>query len=190
MTDHTVRPCVAVEFPSLFRLPADLSARLPAQVAAPWDETDVLPLKNLHSLQRLAIITDSTEFLRPLLSAELAAGLTSLTELRLSGCPVAALKHVSSCVALRNLLATCPPNAEAELGPAEWEAVGCMTGLTQLQLDNARFLSASRACCAAVNSLSRLQVIGADLWSADILSVLGSCMHLRDMWSLGAGWCC
>lgn len=158
------------------------------EVADPWDEADVLPLRNLHSLQRLDI-TDSTDFFWPLLSAELAAGLTSLTEVQLGGCPVAALKHVSSCVALRSLFATCPEGAEQELGQAEWAAVGCLTGLTRLELLNARFLSASPECCAAVNSLLRLQVTGAYLWSADILSAFSSCVHLTKIlghWEQGS----
>jgi hypothetical protein len=160
-----------------------------AQIAAPWDETDVLPLKNLHSLQRLAITTDSTEVLRPLLSAELAAGLTSLTALELDGCPASVLQHESSCVALRSLRAGCPDGAKEELGQAEWAAVGCLTGLTEMRLLNARFLSASPECVAAVNSLPRLQVIEADVWSADMLSVLSSCVHLAEIvghWEQGS----
>jgi hypothetical protein len=151
------------------------------QVADPWDGADVLPLKNLHSLQHLS--NQSTTYLlgRPLLSAELAAGLTSLTELLLGGCRVGVLRHVSSCVALRNLYVGCAAGTKEELGQAEWAALGCLTGLTRLKLPNAKVVSASPECCAAVNSLSRLQTAEADLWSLDMLSALSSCSYLSHM---------
>jgi hypothetical protein len=120
-------------------------------------------------------------FMRPLLSAELAAGLISLTQLVLSGCPVHTLRHVSSRVALRSLHTGCAVGAEEELGQAEWAAVGRLTGLTELQLWNTDFLSASPECCAAVNSLSRLQVAAAGWWSAEVLPAFSNCTRLTEI---------
>jgi hypothetical protein len=60
MTDHTPL-CCSLE--TSCHKPACLPTCLPAQVAAPWDEADVLPLKNLHSLHILIMNTGNTQFM-------------------------------------------------------------------------------------------------------------------------------
>jgi hypothetical protein len=158
------------------------------QIAAPLDLQDLLPLANLHSLEHLKIWHASQMLCDPSLSAQLFGGLTALTALTaltLSGCPVACLAHVGSCVALRVLVMYCPDGLEEEPGSSEWAAVGKLTGLVELQLYNAKLLTPSRDWCAAVSKLTGLQRLGTWLWSARMLAAVAACTKLTQ---LVGGW--
>jgi hypothetical protein len=85
-------------------------------------------------MEALAIYSSNQEFFQPLLSAQLAGSLTALMPLCLSGCPVACLAHVSSCISLMELSLGCQDGSEDELGPKERAAVEQLTGLTDLHL--------------------------------------------------------
>jgi hypothetical protein len=155
------------------------------QEADPIRQHDLLPLANLHSLQDLAINSFNQSFYQPLLSGELTRGLTALTHLGLDGCCVSCLTHVSNCVSLKVLWLGCPDGLEEEMGQGEWSAVGELTELVELALFNAKFLIPSRECCAALNKLTKLQSLGAFLWSAEMLPVVASCTQLTK---LVGGW--
>jgi hypothetical protein len=154
-------------------------------VAAPLAAQDLLPLANLHSLEELSIRSPNKTFCQPLLSAQLASGLTSLTSLVLSKCPVSCLAHVMCCPALQALVMMCPVGLEEEMGPSEWSAVGELTSLVDLRLYNAEFLSPTTECFAAIRKLTGLQRLGAWMWSAEMLPALAICTKLTQ---LVGGW--
>jgi hypothetical protein len=174
-------------------MPASDCVQLPLsslQVQEPFTRQDILPLANLHSLQRFGVsggskkrFQDSSE---PLLSGQLARGLTALTCLDMLG-PVSSLRHVGSCKALR-VLKTRGSRAAGEyesVGQQDWAAVGQLTQLTQLVLSSTKLLTATDDCRAAVSNLTRLQAWCVGLWSTDVLPVLAVCTQLT--W-LGGGW--
>lgn len=155
------------------------------QAAEPIRHQDLAPLANLHSLQDLAVNSFHQNFYQPFLSAELAAGLTSLTRLALDGCPVACLTHLSTCVSLKVLSIGCADGFEEELGRSEWSAVGELTKLLELELFNAKFFTPTQECCAAVNKLTKLHSFGAFLWSTEMLPLVAACTLLTK---LVGGW--
>jgi hypothetical protein len=141
----------------------------------------MLPLANLHSLQELAVRSVSHTFLKPYMPAEVARGLTALTSLVLEGCCVSCLAHLSSCVSLCVLEVGCADGLEEGLGAREWAALRALTGLVDLGLQNARLLTASEECCAAVSKLTRLQSFGAGVWSVGMLPALAHCTRLTQL---------
>lgn len=149
------------------------------------DEQDLLPLMSLHNLEVLEVVIADKAFCRPLLSFELAAGLTALTSLCMSGCHVSCLEHVSSCTALRVLEMYCPDGCVEELSETGWAAVGELTGLVDLQLYNAEMMTPTAECCVAVGKLTKLQSFGAEAWSVDMLTALASCTQMTQ---LAGGW--
>lgn len=160
------------------------------QVDQPLDQQDLLPLANLHSLERLEVSSGSDfvfeGFSDPLLSAQLAGGLTALTCLDM-WCRASGLRHVGSCKALRVLKMRCPLafGVYECLGDHEWAAVGQLKRLSQLVLASTELLTATEECRAAVSKLTRLEAWGVGLWSTDMLPVLAACTQLT--W-LGGGW--
>lgn len=150
------------------------------QVEQPVVGQDLLPLASLQGLQELAIEAPNGAYVQPLLSAQLAAGLTSLAALYL-GSPVNSLVHVSSLRGLTKLTMSCRTGAEQELGAGEWAAVGRLSGLVQLHLQNAKMINAREACRGALSKLQRLQFLGAGFWRADVLTALTGCAHLTEL---------
>jgi hypothetical protein len=80
-----------------------------------------------------------------------------------------------------------PDGLEQELRPGEWAAVGKLTGLVDLELLNAKFLTPTPESCAAISKLTKLQSLGAWLWSAEMLPTLAafSCTQITR---LVGGW--
>lgn len=157
----------------------------PSQVVAPLGQQDLLPLASLHRLEELDISISNQQFFQPLLSSQLASGLTALTYMGLSGCPVSCLAHVNSCRALIELNVGCPDGLEEVLSPIEWAAVGDLVGLTELHLNNAKMLSPIPEYCAAIAKLTKLQRLGAGMWSKSMLPGLASSTQLTK---LEGGW--
>lgn len=155
------------------------------QVAVPLGELDLLPLANLHSLEALLVNAHNPTFFQPLVSAQLAAGLTALTHLGISGCPLSCLSRIGSCVALKSVRLVCPGDHEQELGLSEWAALGKLTGLTELVLQNARMLACTEEVSAAMSKLVKLRGFDAELWCVGMVSALAFCTQLTY---LGGGW--
>jgi hypothetical protein len=142
-------------------------------------------LASLNWLKELDISIGNQQFFQPLLSAQLASGLTALTYMGLSGCPVSCLAHVNSCRALIELNVGCPDGLEEVLSPIEWAAVGDLVGLTELHLNNAKMLSPTPEYCAAIAKLTKLQRLGAGMWSKSMLPGLAIFTQLTK---LEGGW--
>lgn len=142
----------------------------------------------LSSLHKLEDLTLCLPLDGQISLAQMLAGMTALTCLSVTACPVPAMACVSSCSALRELLLGCSDELHEELGPGEWESIGMLTDLTSLELANAHMYTATPACVAALSKLPKLQVVGAAKWSADVLSAYTVCTQLRKIsgpWKAG-----
>lgn len=116
----------------------------------------------------------------------LVSKLTSLTALQFEPCTPHALGCFSSCTSLQSLSCSCGDGDETVVAPADWNAVGQLTGLTRLQLLSGLATTASKECILAFGQLRHLVSFAAGELSLDILTALSACTKLME---IQGGWC-